>query len=317
MMNSKRVNANPNFWKKFVLRVLGMQENPGKIFVLMPTYNHQQFLKAAVEGVMSQVVEMPVSLIIRDDASTDGTRELAEKLARRFPGRIELILNEKNLFQKSPGAVTEMLREILLKGGRFASQSLRGRLSIKNTSFIALCEGDDYWTDSHKLQKQLEIFRKDESVALVHHDVEVAVESGGSHEYAKWLRQHLDSFDLNHRRDRDWYFFEGHNVMTCSAMFRLSAVDDWVLIGRPPGLTGDWILFTLIAGRSRPHFIDERMVTYRIHGNGIWSSRSQETMDTAGVATRNFLHSILWARTQASRCQGLFLAKDQQSLGGR
>jgi glycosyltransferase involved in cell wall biosynthesis len=98
-MKPKRVDLNPFVWQKLLLRLLGTGQNKGKIFVLMPTYNHRQFLEAAVEGVMSQVVDMPVLLIIRDDSSTDGTRQLAEQLAQKFPGRIKLILNETNLFQ--------------------------------------------------------------------------------------------------------------------------------------------------------------------------------------------------------------------------
>lgn len=295
-MKSKSVDAISHLWQKIVLRVLGMGENKVKIFVLMPTYNHRPFLEAAVEGVMSQVVDIPVLLIIRDDASTDGTRELAQKLALRFTGRIELILNDVNMFHTSTGAVTEMLRGILLKGGRFASKSSLGRLKIKNTSFIALCEGDDYWMDPHKLQKQLEVFRKDKSVRLVHHDVEITVDSGGSHEYAKALRGALDNFGVNHSAEHEWYFFEGHNVMTCSAIFRASAVDDWVLMDKPPGLAGDWIIFALISGPLPPHFIDARMATYRIHGDSFWSSKEHQERFQSLLKTREFLHSLLRQR---------------------
>jgi glycosyltransferase involved in cell wall biosynthesis len=280
-----------------------MGRTKGKIFVLMSTYNHRQFLEAAVEGVMSQVVDVPVLLIIRDDASTDGTRELAEKLARRFPGRIELILNEKNLFQASPGAVTEILREILLRGGRFAAKSWLGRLRTKHAAFIALCEGDDFWTDPQKLQKQLEVFRKSPLVRLVHHDVEMVVEGGGSRKYAESLRNYLNTFDSHHPNENDWFFRDGHNVMTCSAMLRASAVDDGILMGRPPGLAGDWIIFALIARETRPHFITERMATYRIHANSFWSSMKEEDRAKASSSTKEFLDFTLVARGVGRKTQ--------------
>lgn len=263
------------------------------IFVLMPTYNHNKFLEAAVEGVMSQVVDMPVLLIIRDDASTDGTRELAVKLALRFPGRIELILNKTNLFQTSRGAVSEMLEGILLKGGRFANKSWLGRLRTKHNSFIALCEGDDYWTEPTKLQKQVEVFRGKKSVRLVHHDVDIVVESGGSKKYADLLRLHLETYDFDFPINKGGRFRGGHNVMTCSAMFRLSRVDGRVLLGRPPGLAGDWILFALIAGKHRPHFISTPMATYRVHGGSFFSSMRTENRQKVGQATQEHLHSIL------------------------
>lgn len=261
------------------------------IFVLMPTYNHNKFLEAAVEGVMSQVVDMPVLLIIRDDASTDGTRELAVKLALRFPGRIELILNKTNLFQTSRGAVSEMLKGILLKGGRFAAKSWLGRLKTKRYSFIALCEGDDYWTDPQKLQKQLGVFRENKSVRLVHHDVDIVVEAGGSKEYVDESRHHRLNYSPGANRGRHFQF--GHNVMTCSAMCRLSAVTSQVLKGRPPGLLGDWILFTLVSGKSTPHYSYEKMATYRIHQGSLWSSARPQERDEISEASYQYLKRTL------------------------
>jgi glycosyltransferase involved in cell wall biosynthesis len=271
-----------------------MKIDKSTIFVLMPTYNHKEYLRSAVEGVMSQVVDVPIVLIIRDDASTDGTKELAQKLALRFPGRIELMINEKNHFQTGHGAIAEILREIFIKGGRFAAKSRSGRLRTKRTAFIALCEGDDYWTDPHKLQKQLEVFRGNRSVRLVHHDVEIIVEPGSSRKYADSLRSHLKDFDSNFAKSNQYYFRDGHNIMTCSAMFRASAINDLVLLGRPPGLAGDWILFALICGRTRPHYIQTRMATYRIHGSSYWSSKDEKERINAHMATKEFLHSLLW-----------------------
>lgn len=264
------------------------------IFVLMPTYNHKEYLRSAVEGVMSQVVDVPNVLIIRDDASTDGTKELAQKLALRFPGRIELMINEKNHFQTGNGAIAEILREIFIKGGRFAAKSRAGRLRTRRTAFIAVCEGDDYWTDPQKLQKQLEVFRGNRSVRLVHHDVEIIVEPGSSRKYADSLRSHLKDFDSNFAKGNQYYFRDGHNIMTCSAMFRASAINDLVLLGRPPGLAGDWILFALICGRTRPHYIETRMATYRIHGSSYWSSKDEKDRINAHMETKEFLHSLLW-----------------------
>ena len=270
-----------------------MISSKGIIYVLMPTYNHRQYLQSAVEGVMAQVVDTPVVLIIRDDASTDGTKELAEKLAVRFPGRIELILNEKNLFRTSPGAITEMLREIFLNGGRFAAKTWTGRLRNRLNTFIALCEGDDYWTDPQKLQKQLSVFRANKAVRLVHHDVEIIVEPGGSRKYEESLLEHLQNFYSNFAQPNQYYFRDGHNIITCSAMFRASAVKDLVFMGRPPGMAGDWILFALICGRTRPNFIETRMATYRIHGSSYWSSKGEKEQIESHMATKEYLNSIL------------------------
>lgn len=259
----------------------------------MPTYNHVNYLRSAVEGVMMQAVDLPVTLIIRDDASSDGTRELAEILALKFPGRIELILNDTNLFQTNRGVAVEMLREILLKGGQFAPKTWLGRLKTKRTAFIALCEGDDVWTDPQKLRKQLDVFQRNKSVRLVHHDVDIVVEDGGSKAYADSLRLHLDNYDQNRAIDKKGQFRDGHNIMTCTAMFRLSAIDGRVLLGIPPGLAEDWILFALISGKRQPHLVKGKMATYRVHGASFWSSKTEVDRQRSHLATREYVNSIL------------------------
>lgn len=293
--------SNPGWFQQIISVVLGVRKSQGKIFILMPTYNHRKFLQAAVEGVMSQVVDLPFLLIIRDDASTDGTSELAEQLARRFDGRIKLILNERNRYRTNTGAVAEMLREILHKKGMFAAKSWLCRLRTKQTAFIALCEGDDFWTDPQKLQKQVNVFRRNKLARLVHHDIDIRVETNGSKDYETAIRNHLDNFDSRYtQRNKDQAAYENH-IMTCTVMFRASAVDDWVLMGRPPGLAGDMVLFALISRQSHIHFIDSRMATYRIHGDSVWSPMSEEYRAKVTSATKEYLNSIRIARGEKGK----------------
>lgn len=138
------------------------------------------------------------------------------------------------------------------------------------------------------------MFRGNRSVRLVHHDVEIIVEPGSSRKHADSLRSHLKDFDSNFAKSNQYYFRDGHNIMTCSAMFRASAINDLVLLGRPPGLAGDWVLFALICGRTRPYYIEIRLATYRIHGSSYWSSKDEKERINAHMATKEFLHSLLW-----------------------
>src|SRR3954467_10474897 len=104
-----------------------------KVSVAMITYNHEAFIAQAVESVMMQETGFPYELVISDDCSSDRTRQLAREFQRRYPDRIRLLLPETNL-----GMMNNFV------------QTLRACTG----DYIALLEGDDYWLDAAKLEKQ-------------------------------------------------------------------------------------------------------------------------------------------------------------------
>jgi glycosyltransferase involved in cell wall biosynthesis len=112
----------------------GMSENP-KVSVCMMTYNHERFIAQAIESVLEQKTSFDLELVIGEDCSTDGTRKIVAEYARKYPEKIKAMFRETNLGMTANGIQT--LREC------------RGR-------YIALLEGDDYWTDPLKLQKQVD-----------------------------------------------------------------------------------------------------------------------------------------------------------------
>src|ERR1019366_1015566 len=102
-----------------------------KVGVLMITYNHEKFIAQALESVLMQKADFPFELVIGDDCSTDGTREIVREYSQKYPEIIRAHLRERNIGAK------ENFRQVFLAS--------RGR-------YLALLEGDDYWTDSRKLQ---------------------------------------------------------------------------------------------------------------------------------------------------------------------
>ena len=103
------------------------------VTVVIATYNHVQFIAAAIDSVLAQGTQFPFEIIISEDASTDGTRAIVENYAARFPDRIRLMLSEKNLHST----------ETIARGIRAA----RGE-------YVALLDGDDCWLKADKLQRQ-------------------------------------------------------------------------------------------------------------------------------------------------------------------
>src|SRR5262249_39772783 len=105
----------------------------------MPTYNHEAYVAQAIEGVLAQQADFPIELVIGEDCSTDNTRSICSTFAKRHPEVIVLLAQDKNLG--------------LVANGRAVFRACRGQ-------YLAMCEGDDYWTDPRKLQKQADLLDK-------------------------------------------------------------------------------------------------------------------------------------------------------------
>lgn len=127
-------------------------ENWPLVSVLMTTFKHEPYLAQAIEGVLDQRCDFPFELVIGDDCSPDRTREIAEYYARQFPEIVRVVGGGVNI-----GLAKNQKRAFDACGGKY----------------IAFCEGDDWWCDHGKLQKQVEKFSND-AVGMVHCDYSVA-----------------------------------------------------------------------------------------------------------------------------------------------
>src|SRR5574344_800398 len=112
------------------------------------TYNHEPFIAKTIEGVLMQQVNFPIELIIAEDCSTDGTRAICQQYAEQYPDLIRLITSESNV-----GAIANERRARLAARGKY----------------IAFCEGDDYWGDPLKLQKQVDFLESHPEYSVTFH----------------------------------------------------------------------------------------------------------------------------------------------------
>jgi glycosyltransferase involved in cell wall biosynthesis len=120
------------------------------VSVRMITYNHEPYIRQAIEGVMMQKTDFDFELVIGEDCSTDKTREICFEYQKKYPDKIRVLWSEKNL-HRNPHPAGE--------NGKRTLVHCRGE-------FIAYCEGDDYWIDPHKLQKQVDAMRKHPNVGF-------------------------------------------------------------------------------------------------------------------------------------------------------
>jgi glycosyltransferase involved in cell wall biosynthesis len=122
----------------------------------MITYNHEKYIRDAIEGVIMQKTKFAVELIIGEDHSSDQTRKICQEYAEKYSDRIFILAERQNL-----GTLRNFIRCL---------GECRGK-------FIAICEGDDYWTDELKLAKQIDFMERNPGYAMVHTNKNVLLDN--------------------------------------------------------------------------------------------------------------------------------------------
>lgn len=156
---------------------------PVMVSIYCITYNHAKYIRDALEGFVSQITDFRFEAIVHDDASTDGTDEIIMEYARKYPDIIKPILEVENQYSKGHGSI-----------GKVCNPCMRGK-------YIAECEGDDYWTDPNKLQKQVDFLESHPDYTLCFHNAMVHYEFGNieDHIFANIENRDYTEFDVTQR----------------------------------------------------------------------------------------------------------------------
>lgn len=226
------------------------QGPPPKASVLMITFNHAKFIAQALESALDQVTSFDYEIVIGDDCSTDGTREIVQRYRNQYPTRIKLRLHAKNL-------------------GGYGKNNFIDAFFQCRGEYIALLEGDDYWLSPHKLQKQIEFLDCHPDFSVCFHP-SLCVNDDGTP-----LAHFTDSAIVGAVPQKEFYTLEdllqGDFMPTQSVVLRAGLVrvyPQWFFVPR----RSDWLIFVLHAEQGYIGRIDEVMGAYRIHAEGIWTS---------------------------------------------
>lgn len=205
------------------------------------TYNHSQYIKECLDGFLMQRTNFQFEVLIHDDASTDGTEEIIREYEAKYPEIIKPIYEKENQWVK----------------GRRGSMVFN--LPRSRGKYIALCEGDDYWTDPLKLQKQVDFLEANEEYGLVHANGIIKNLKNGEVRLAYKNRDHLAGKDVF-----TMILLGKYSILTCSACFRkdlytkLNITDT----GGRKFLMGDTLLWLELSKHSKVKYIDETMVVH-------------------------------------------------------
>jgi glycosyltransferase involved in cell wall biosynthesis len=219
------------------------ENNRPMVSVIMITYGHKAYIAEAIEGVLMQEVNFPVELIIADDCSPDHTGQIVQWFIDNHP----------------KGSWIKYTRHSQNKGMMpnfiWALEQARGE-------FIALCEGDDYWVDKLKIEKQVKFLKSHSDYNIVFHKAKILLENGMIVS-DQLLDSSIDTLEIKD-------VFKGNFMHTPTIMFRniISKFPDWFQCAMP----GDHPLqILLLLDNKKAKNLAEPMSVYRKHSEGIWS----------------------------------------------
>jgi glycosyltransferase involved in cell wall biosynthesis len=206
-----------------------------KVSVCMIAYKHEAYIRQAIESILAQEVDFPIELVIGDDCSPDGTAAICEEFAHRDP-RVRLLPRERNL-----GVMPNFMRTLLACAGQY----------------IAVCEGDDYWTDPQKLRKQVQFLDSHPDHAGAAHQSTVIIDDAPVRSFKAKVPCTLVTKDL----------IGGRLFHTASIMFRRPVLD--LFSQSPPVLSCDRLLNFCVSALGKIHYSEEPMCVYRRHSGGM------------------------------------------------
>jgi len=210
--------------------------------VAMITYKHEKFIAQAVESVLMQKTDFAVELVIGEDCSPDGTAAIVKNYASKYPGVIRARCNQTNLR--------------MLPNSKKTLAECRGK-------YLAFLEGDDYWTDPRKLQRQVDFLERNPDYVGVGHD-KLTVQGDQPSPKAE---PDDDAFTVNEVPARE--FLSMVPFANGSVVCRNIEINYPSWFEKLP--FGDWSLVVLFSRHGKWGFSKSVMSAYRIHPGGIWS----------------------------------------------
>ncbi len=206
--------------------------------VCIITYNHVNYIKQAIDGALMQKTDFPIEIIVADDFSTDGTREILQDYLLKIPTNFRLILQDKNV---GP------------------AENWMDLMAAPTGKYVAYLDGDDYWIDDNKLQKQVNYLEKNSKVVMCFTNIEVY--DNDTKDTKEWAKIEDIDYDITN-------FIKENAAASCTIVFRNGLVD--VSKCNIQNIAfGDWAFYLFLLQFGNAKYLDFISAVYRV------SSQSQ------------------------------------------
>lgn len=214
-----------------------MKKNTPLVSIDCITYNHAPYIRECLEGFLMQKVDFNYEILIHDDASTDGTADIIREYEAKYPDIIKPIYQKENQYSKGiPISIT------------YQFPRAKGK-------YVALCEGDDYWTDPYKLQKQVGFLEKNSNYGIVYTDINIYHEASESYQYSVFKNK-----IRNRTQDFEEHLVSRGFLAPLTWVFRKKLLKE---IDVFPSLDGSFVLMLEFFQHTQVHYLSDVTAVYR------------------------------------------------------
>lgn len=226
-----------------------------KVSVIVHTYNHEKFIRQTLDSILCQEVNFQFEVIIGDDASPDSTPQIIQEYQSKFPEIIKPLLHSKNL-------------------GGYGKNNTLATLAVCEGQYIAAMDGDDYWTNPLKLQKQVDFLDNNSDFVACFHNALIHFEDGSAPDtYVNDENQRvITTIEDLVGEDEVWY------MATSSVMFRNGIMKEypkWFHESK----SGDIPRYILLGKHGKFYYINELMSVYRKNNGGMSFTDGKQDAD--------------------------------------
>jgi len=232
------------------------------------TYNQESYIRDAIEGFLMQKTTFPIEIIIHDDASTDGTTEIVREYEKKYPELIHAIIQTENQYSQG-----------FFPGQKFVWPIAKGK-------YLAFCEGDDYWTDSNKLQMQADFLESHDDYGMIHTDVDYLIQMN-----QKRIRHFSRDRNVERVVDYDKIFdlilLREYPIFTPTVLIRKSIAELYIEEKNTVFKMNDVPLWLETAKFSKIKYLDRVTSTYRELEESASHSKSLTKIESFYLSARD------------------------------
>ena len=271
-----------------------MMTNPSQkplVAIECTAYNHEPYIRDALEGFVMQKTSFPFVAIVHDDMSTDGTAAIIREYAEKYPDIIKPILEEENQWSKRDGSLNRIIDEAI---------------SATGAKYVAICEGDDYWCDPLKLQKQVDFLESNPDYGLVHTNAYTANYKDGF-KPKKMIRSNVPEGNVYRQILRD------NHISTLTVMYR-SEFKEIFRKEIAPLPYWDRIMWICLSKRTKFHYLPDYTSVYRVLEHSATHGKPKPLLELDIVGTQDLLDFLHRANTPENEIYEFYVQRSRRLL---